>query len=126
VAPGFDVVGEARAFATAHFADQFRPDMIRRTAEQELAALLPIAAAPAPSVDRIASALEHGRLGLRVRLLADDADRRVVTGLLHQPSLLTALASTTGIMAVLMLGLHGASAAHDTGRSVRVLRLLPL
>jgi len=113
VAPGFDVVGEARAFATAHFADQFRPDMIRRTAEQELAALLPMLRRLPRRVDRIASALEHGRLGLRVRLLADDADRRVVTGLLHQV-LLTALASTTGIMAVLMLGLHGGPRLTDT------------
>ena len=113
VAPGFDVVGEARAFATAHFADQFRPDVIRRTAEQELAALLPMLRRLPRRVDRIASALEHGRLGLRVRLLADDADRRVVTGLLHQV-LLTALASTTGIMAVLMLGLHGGPRLTDT------------
>jgi ubiquinone biosynthesis protein len=106
LAPGFDVVGEARAFATAHFADQFRPETIRRTAEQELAALLPMLRRLPRRIDRIAGALENGRLGLRVRLLADDADRRVVTGLLHQV-LLTALASTTGIMAVLMLGLRG-------------------
>jgi ubiquinone biosynthesis protein len=106
LAPGFDVVGEARAFATSHFAHQFRPEAIRRTAEQELAALLPMLRRLPRRVDRIAGALENGRLGLRVRLLADDADRRVVTGLLHQV-LLTALASTTGIMAVLMLGLHG-------------------
>ncbi|HZE48443.1 MAG TPA: AarF/UbiB family protein, partial [Jatrophihabitantaceae bacterium] len=113
LAPGFDVVGEARAFATAHFADQFRPEVIRRSAEQELAALLPMLRRLPRRVDRIASALEHGRLGLRVRLLADEADRRVVTGLLHQV-LLTALASTTGIMAVLMLGLNGGPRLTDT------------
>jgi len=113
LAPGFDVVGEARAFATAHFADQFRPEAIRRSAEQELAALLPMLRRLPRRVDRIASALEHGRLGLRVRLLADEADRRVVTGLLHQV-LLTALASTTGIMAVLMLGLNGGPRLTDT------------
>ena len=106
LAPAFDVVGEARTFATTHFADQFRPEAIRRSAEQELAALLPMLRRLPRRIDRIAGALEHGRLGLRVRLLADEADRRVVTGLLHQV-LLTALASTTGIMAVLMLGLHG-------------------
>ncbi len=41
-----------------------------------------------------------------VRLLADERDRQVITGLLHQ-GLITFLAATTGIMAVLMLGLHG-------------------
>jgi ubiquinone biosynthesis protein len=113
LAPGFDVVGEARAFATAQFADQFRPETIRRDAEQELVALLPMLRRLPRRIDRIAGALENGRLGLRVRLLADDADRRVVTGLLHQV-LLTALASTTGIMAVLMLGLRGGPRLTDT------------
>ena len=40
------------------------------------------------------------------RLLAHKADRRVVTGLLHQV-LITFLAAASGIMAVLLLGLHG-------------------
>ncbi len=35
-------------------------------------------------VERIASAAEHGRLSVHVRLFADERDRRHVTGLLHQ------------------------------------------
>ena len=57
-------------------------------------------------LDRIGGALETGRLSVNVRVLADVAGRRYITGLLHQV-ILTALAATTGIMAVLMLGLHG-------------------
>ena len=53
-------------------------------------------------IDRITSALEHGRLNVNVRLLGDERDRRVITTLLHQ-ALLTLLAATTGIMAVLLL-----------------------
>jgi hypothetical protein len=39
-------------------------------------------------------------------LLVGAADRRYFTGMLHQV-ILTALAATAGIMAALMLGLHG-------------------
>jgi ubiquinone biosynthesis protein len=57
-------------------------------------------------LERIASAAEHGRLSVHVRLFADERDRRHVTGLLHQV-LLTILAATAGIMAVLLLGTAG-------------------
>ena len=56
-------------------------------------------------IDRITASLEAGRLGVNVRLLADDRDRRYLTGLVHQ-ILLAFLAATSGIMAVLMLGLE--------------------
>jgi ubiquinone biosynthesis protein len=55
------------------------------------------------------SALEDGRLTVSVRLLADPADRRYLTGLLHR-ALLAFLAAAAGIMAVLMIGLHGGPA----------------
>jgi ubiquinone biosynthesis protein len=57
-------------------------------------------------VERIAGAAENGRLGVHVRLFADERDRRHVTGLLNQV-LLTILAATAGIMAVLLLGTGG-------------------
>ncbi len=57
-------------------------------------------------LDRISGSLEQGRLGLNVRLLADQSDRRYLTGLAQQ-FVLTFLAATLGVMAVLMLGLHG-------------------
>jgi ubiquinone biosynthesis protein len=46
------------------------------------------------------------RLGVNVRLFADERDRDVVTDLLHQV-LLAFLAATVGIMAVLLLGTGG-------------------
>lgn len=57
-------------------------------------------------IERIANAAEHGRLGLNVRLFADERDREVVTDLLHQV-LLAFLAATMGVMAVLLLGTGG-------------------
>jgi ubiquinone biosynthesis protein len=51
-------------------------------------------------------ALEQGRLGLNVRLFADERDRLVVTGLTYQ-FLLTFLGAASGIVAALLLGAPG-------------------
>jgi len=52
--------------------------------------------------DRVTSALEQGRLSVNVRLLADERDRRVITGLANQ-FLLALLGAAAGIVAALML-----------------------
>lgn len=106
LAPGFDTVAEARNFAQSYFADQLHPGAIRQAAQDELAVLLPMLRRLPRRIDRITTALEQGRLGMNVSLLADERDRRTITGMLHQV-LITVLAATTGIMAVLMLGLRG-------------------
>jgi len=106
LAPGFDIVTEARRFAAEQLAGQFSPDALRQTARDELASLLPMLRRLPRRIDRIAGALETGRLSHNVRFLADPSDRRYVTGLLHQV-LLAFLAAAAGIMAVMMLGLHG-------------------
>jgi ubiquinone biosynthesis protein len=106
LAPDFDLIAEARSFATGAFASQFRPEALQQTAADELTALLPMLRRLPRRVDRITAAVENGQLSVNVRLLAHEADRRVVTGLLHQV-LVTFLAAASGIMAVLLLGLHG-------------------
>ena len=106
LAPGFDIVAEARRFAAEQLAGQFSPDSLRRTAMDELTSLLPMLRRLPRRIDRIAGALEAGRLSVNVRHLADASDRRFVTGLLQQV-LLTFLAAAAGIMAVMMIGLHG-------------------
>ena len=73
---------------------------------EELATLLPMLRRLPRRIDRIAAAAESGRLGVNVRLLADDRDRRHITGLLHQ-ALLAILGATAGLMAVLLLGTPG-------------------
>ncbi|GII62600.1 ubiquinone biosynthesis protein UbiB [Sphaerisporangium krabiense] len=105
LAPGFDLIGEARAFAGRHFAERRDPAAIRKAATDELAALLPMLRRLPRRVERIVGAAEQGRLTVNVRLLADERDRRHVTGMLHQV-LLTVLAATTGLMAVLLLGVE--------------------
>jgi ubiquinone biosynthesis protein len=65
-------------------------------------AMLPVLRRLPRRVDRITGALEAGRLSVNVRLLADERDRRMVTGMLHQV-LLAFIGATAGIMAVLLL-----------------------
>ncbi len=65
------------------------------------------------AIARAEARLSHGRLGLNVRLLADESDRRYLTGLVHQ--LVHAfLAATLGVMSVLMLGLQGGPRVTDS------------
>jgi ubiquinone biosynthesis protein len=104
--PSFNIVAETRRFASDYLAEQFRPDSLKAAATKEVTTLLPILRRLPRRIDRIGEALETGRLNLNIRLLADDRDRLYVTGLVHQ-FLLAFLAATSGIIAVLMLGLHG-------------------
>jgi ubiquinone biosynthesis protein len=104
--PRFDLIGGARSLASGYVEEQYGPDRLKQAATEELAALLPILRRLPRRVERIASAAEHGRLGLNVRLLADERDRAVLTTMLHEV-LLTFLAATTGIMAVLLIGTDG-------------------
>ncbi|MEO3803804.1 AarF/UbiB family protein [Nonomuraea sp. B1E8] len=113
LSPGFNLVGEARAFAGRYLAEQVSPETIKESVAQELAALVPMLRRLPRRVERIASAAEHGRFSMNVRLLADDRDRAYLTGLLHQV-LLTVLGATAGIMAVILLGIDGGPAALGT------------
>ncbi|MEU8227880.1 AarF/UbiB family protein [Kribbella sp. NPDC048915] len=106
ISPDFDLVAASRQFASAHVTDRLAPDALRRTATEELATLLPMLRRLPRRIDRIAAAAESGRLGLNVRLFADERDRRHFTGLLHQ-ALLAVLGATAGLMAVLLLGTPG-------------------
>jgi ubiquinone biosynthesis protein len=106
LAPGLDLVAEARSFAARQGPAQVDPGTARAAVAEELTNLLPMLRRLPRRVERIASAAENGRLSVHVRLFADQRDRRHVTGLLHQV-LLTILAATAGIMAVLLLGTGG-------------------
>ncbi len=113
LAPGFDIVKESRAFASAEIQAQVRERSVSQTLTDELYATLPLLRRLPRRVDRITGALEQGRLGVNVRLFADERDRRFATNLLHQ-IVLTFLAATAGIMAVLLLGASGGPAVTPT------------
>jgi ubiquinone biosynthesis protein len=101
--PDFDIVSQARDYAATHVTAQLAPKTVQKTAADELLALVPVLRRLPRRLDRISGSLEQGRLGVNVRLFADERDRRVVTGLTNQ-FLLTILGAATGIMAALLLG----------------------
>jgi ubiquinone biosynthesis protein len=68
--------------------------------------MLAAQSSPVSGIVFVVAVLEQGRLGLNVRLFADERDRRVVTGLTHQ-FLLTFLGVASGIVAALLLGAPG-------------------
>lgn len=102
VSPGYDLVAGTRQVGQARFAAQLRPTEVRASLENELAHLVPLLRRLPRRVDRLADAVEHGRVRLQVRLLADPRERALVTGLLHQV-LLTVLGATAGVMGAMLL-----------------------
>jgi ubiquinone biosynthesis protein len=56
--------------------------------------------------DRVTGALEQGRLSVNVRQFADERDRRMITGLVHQ-FLMAFLGVGSGIVAAMLLGTSG-------------------
>jgi ubiquinone biosynthesis protein len=104
--PAFDIAEEARAYAADHVAMKLSPQAMGRSAADELIALLPVLRRLPRRFDRVTSALEQGRLGVNVRLFADERDRRVVTGLTNQ-FLMALLGTASGIVAALMLAAPG-------------------
>jgi ubiquinone biosynthesis protein len=104
--PGVDIAAEAHAYAADRVSWQIAPKAVKKTAADELTELLPVIRRLPRRFDRVTGALEQGRLGLNVRLFADERDRRVVTGLTNR-FLLAFLGAGSGIVAALLLGAPG-------------------
>jgi ubiquinone biosynthesis protein len=113
LAPGFDIVAEAERFGQAQLAGRLAPTSLKDAAGDEIVALLPMLRRLPRRVDRIAAAVEGGRLSVNVRVLADERDRKVITGWI-QLGVLTILAATAGGMAVALLALKGGPAMTAT------------
>ncbi|MEJ7741849.1 MAG: AarF/ABC1/UbiB kinase family protein [Nocardioidaceae bacterium] len=101
--PDFDLLARARASGRDRVGEAMKPSRLRQSFEEELTSLLPVLRRLPRRVDRVADALEHGRLVVNVRLFAHPSDRMVVAALLHL-ALLTVLGAAAGLMAVLLLG----------------------
>jgi ubiquinone biosynthesis protein len=104
--PGVDIAAEAHAYAADRVSGQIAPKAVKKTAADELTELIPVIRRLPRRFDRVTGALEQGRLGLNVRLFADERDRRVVTGLTHQ-FLLAFLAAASGVVAAILLSTSG-------------------
>ncbi|MGW7299320.1 ABC1 kinase family protein [Streptomyces sp. NPDC054829] len=141
LAPGFNLLEEARSFAVGMLTDSW-PEFLRRPggpaadgadaggsgagavpsllhgAAQELLHVLPMMRRLPRRAERISASLEEGRLGVRVRVLADERERRFVSGLVHQVTI-SLMAACTGMMGVMLL-------VFGTGKGPRVTRQLEL
>ncbi|GGZ25759.1 ABC1 kinase family protein [Streptomyces poonensis] len=137
LAPGFNLVEEARGYAIGVRADRlthrllqgrggraaggFAPptvsSLLHRVA-QEVLSVLPMLRRLPRRAERISASLEEGRLGVRVRVLADERERRFVSGLIHQMTV-TLLATCTGLMGVMLM-------VFGTGKGPRVSQQLEL
>jgi ubiquinone biosynthesis protein len=106
LSPGFNILVESRAFANKLVGERLQPDSLRSAATDELMSLLPVLRRLPRRIDRVTSALEQGRLSVNVRLFADERDRAVITGMLHE-LLLAFTGTATGVMAVLLLASTG-------------------
>jgi len=113
IAPGFNVIGEARSFASAYLGEQMRPRALQKTLTDELTSLLPLLRRLPRRVDRIAMAIEEGRLNVSIRPFANERDRQTIAAWLHE-ALLTILASTAGIMSVVVIGQDGGPMVTNT------------
>jgi ubiquinone biosynthesis protein len=109
LAPGFDIVAESERFGQAELTKRLGPGSLKEAAAEEVVALLPMLRRLPRRVDRIAAAVEGGRLNVNIRVLADERDRKVITGWV-QLGVLTILAATAGFMAVALLALKGGPA----------------
>jgi ubiquinone biosynthesis protein len=113
LAPGFDIVAAAERFGQSRLQDRLAPASLKAAATDEIMAMLPMLRRLPRRVDRIAAAVEGGRLSVNVRLLADERDRRTIGGWV-QLGVLTVLAAAAGLMAVALLALKGGPAMTAT------------
>ncbi|KJS52920.1 ubiquinone biosynthesis protein UbiB [Streptomyces rubellomurinus subsp. indigoferus] len=118
--PGFDIVSRAKGFAKTQVQRKLTPASMAESVVEEALAMAPMLRRLPRRVERITSSLEHGRLGVQVRFLADERDRRFVRTLVHEV-LLTFIGAVLGLIGVLLLGTKGGPVL---GHSLQLFQLL--
>jgi ubiquinone biosynthesis protein len=106
LAPGFALIEEVLEHGAAWLTDSVSPASAGAWVRDELLEAAPIVRRLPRRVDRIATALEQGRLTTNVRLTLDPSDRRIVVRLVDR-AVLAFLSAALGIISVLLLGVHG-------------------
>jgi ubiquinone biosynthesis protein len=104
--PGYDIIAEARRFATSEVRRKLSPGSLGSSAAGELLALLPVLRRLPRRVDRITEALEQGRLSVNVRVLADERDRAFVREIVRDV-LLAFSGGAVGVVGVMLLQTPG-------------------
>lgn len=102
LSPGHDLVDSARKQGRTLLGEQFSPQQVRQSLEDQLLTLVPLLQRLPRRVATIADQLEAGRLSVGVRLLGDPRDRAYVDDVLRQ-LITTLLASACAICGVLLV-----------------------
>ncbi|OSY43646.1 MULTISPECIES: ABC1 kinase family protein [Pseudonocardia] len=103
--PGFDLIAGARRFAAERMRAELEPEALLRRAGAELSTLLPLLRALPRRVDRVLGALDDGTLAVQVRPQPGELARPASEAMGQVVA--TALAATTGLMAVVLLAAPG-------------------
>ncbi|MFF0506749.1 ABC1 kinase family protein [Streptomyces fimicarius] len=104
--PDFDIVAEARRFAAVRVREEMTYERVKESLIDEAIALTSVLRRLPRRVDRITGSLEDGRLGVRIRLLADERDRRFVSGLVHDV-LLSFIGGIIALVGAVLLSIDG-------------------
>jgi ubiquinone biosynthesis protein len=100
--PSFDLLDESRNLAREQIRDQLRPSVLRDVAARELFGLFSTVRRLPRRIDRISEAIEGNKLSVNIRLLADQRDRRTVSGMIRR-ILLVLLGAGAGVLAIVYL-----------------------
>jgi len=103
LSPGFDLIAETRNLASSWLGQMLTPTSLREAATDEALGLLPVLRRLPRRLDRITTSLEHGSLSTRIRVLADESDRRFLSALAGR-AILAFVGATLGIMSVMLIG----------------------
>lgn len=82
--------------------EQLSPQTVRATLEDQLVTLVPLLTRLPRRVDSISQSLERGRFSVNVRILADERDRRFVTGIVQQLTM-TMLAAACALGGIILV-----------------------
>ncbi len=102
--PRLDLVGEARSVGRA-VVGEVTPERIKDEASRRLLHALPLLENLPRRLNKITADLEAGRLGVNVRVLADEGDRAFVFGLVQQ--LVVAVLSGSAVLGGILLATSG-------------------
>jgi ubiquinone biosynthesis protein len=100
--PGYPLIDQVAAVGGGELRERAAPQSLTEMVQSEWAQLGPLVRRAPRHLDRIATLVEHGELGARVRLFTDPEDAAVIERLINR-AVLTLLALGVGLIAVLML-----------------------
>lgn len=106
LAPEFQFVDEARGMGGELVQAALAPTSLHDAATEQLVNLLPILQRLPRRLDRITAAIERGSLSVNVRILADERDARLISGLVSR-AVLAFLGAAVGLMSVMLLSARG-------------------